>query len=177
MNESNIKTEMDCRDCLRKHLAAALSYAKEILDGHGKGARPDHRPDFAGEIINAEHHAIAIVELDPEPFRALRHDLDTREWLPENNDIDTLRYLWTIADSGENEARKKIIAAKSGAAYDEKWLKKSSAMSPRAAEIYQEYLKDRTTGGCSTCKRKRLVAEMRHELQQLENHKYKELTT
>eukprot|EP00831_Metopus_contortus_P056084 TRINITY_DN4771_c0_g1_i7.p2 TRINITY_DN4771_c0_g1~~TRINITY_DN4771_c0_g1_i7.p2 ORF type:complete len:153 (-),score=28.99 TRINITY_DN4771_c0_g1_i7:226-684(-) len=70
---------------------------------------------------------------------------------------------------------KKIIAAKSGAAYDDKWLKKSSAASPRAAEIYQEYLNGKTAGGCSACKRKRLVAEMRHELQQLENQKNKEL--
>jgi hypothetical protein len=175
MNESDMKIEMDCRDCLRKHLAAALSYAKEILDGHGKGARPDHRPDFAGEIINAEHHAIAIDGLDPEPFRSLRHGLDSREWCPDNNDIDRLRHLWTVADLEENEARKKIIAAKSGEAYDDKWLKKFSTASPRAAEIYQEYLKSKTAGGCSACKRKRLVAEMRNELQKLENQKNKEL--
>ena len=47
---------MDCLQCVRKHLANAISYAKEVLAGHGEGGDPDHRPDLLGELGNAEHH-------------------------------------------------------------------------------------------------------------------------
>jgi hypothetical protein len=47
---------MVCYECVLKHLAAALSYGKEIISGHGQGAELDHRIDFLGEITNAEHH-------------------------------------------------------------------------------------------------------------------------
>ncbi len=83
-----------CPDCLRKHLSAALSYAKEVLSGHGAGATPDHRADLAGELINAEHHA----ELLSEPFAAglrdLRHRFDLVKWVPDSALVDDLRARW-----------------------------------------------------------------------------------
>jgi hypothetical protein len=39
---------MVCFECVEKHLAGALSYAKEIKSGHGKDSELDHRPDFLG---------------------------------------------------------------------------------------------------------------------------------
>lgn len=39
---------MKCWDCALKHLAGALSYGKEILTGHAKGAELDHRPVCLG---------------------------------------------------------------------------------------------------------------------------------
>ena len=48
---------MKCWDCLLKHLAGAVSYGKEVMSGHGRGNELDHRIDFLGELINAEHHA------------------------------------------------------------------------------------------------------------------------
>ena len=54
--------DMKCYDCVLKHLAAALSYAKEIRAGHDRNAELDHRPDLLGELVNAEHH---LELLDP----------------------------------------------------------------------------------------------------------------
>ena len=34
---------MRCFECALKHTATALSYGKEILNGHGEGADLDHR--------------------------------------------------------------------------------------------------------------------------------------
>jgi hypothetical protein len=51
-----------------KHLSAAMSYGKEVMSGHGQGAELDHRPDFLGELINAEHH---MEFLDNVLFRAI----------------------------------------------------------------------------------------------------------
>lgn len=53
---------MICYECVLKHLAGALSYGKQIISGHGKGADLDHRIDFLGEITNAEHHLQLIDE-------------------------------------------------------------------------------------------------------------------
>ena len=39
---------MICFECISKHLSAALSYAKEVMSGHGKGSELDHRPDLLG---------------------------------------------------------------------------------------------------------------------------------
>ena len=47
---------MQCNECVLKHLSKALSYGKEVMSGHGKGSALDHRPDLLGEIGNAEDH-------------------------------------------------------------------------------------------------------------------------
>ena len=69
---------MKCWDCALKHLAGALSYGKEILTGHTKGAELDHRPDLLGELVNCEHQAEL---LDRELFNrvsTLRKQLQVR---------------------------------------------------------------------------------------------------
>ncbi len=86
--------DMNCPDCCRKHLAAAMSYAKEIMNGHGKGGKPDHRPDFAGEMINAEHHIQFIAANEAPSIRNFRHKLSSQNWIPESDDINFLRSLW-----------------------------------------------------------------------------------
>jgi hypothetical protein len=88
----------DCLPCLRKHLAQAISYAKEIKNGHGQGAKLDHRADLAGEIGAAEHHAEALgIDGYRCALRDLRHRLDARAWQPEENDIALLRRMWQSA--------------------------------------------------------------------------------
>lgn len=88
----------DCLPCLRKHLAQAISYAKEIANGHGKGATLDHRPDLEGEIGNAEQHAAALgIEGYRRSLRDLRHNLDARAWQPGDDDIALLRRMWQSA--------------------------------------------------------------------------------
>lgn len=86
---------MNCLACFRKHIAAALSFAKEIASGHGAGAGLDHRPDMEGEISNAEHHAMEMtVPGYASALRDLRHKLDGQRWLPEPDDVMMLRKLW-----------------------------------------------------------------------------------
>lgn len=87
---------MDCVRCFRKHVAAALSYAKEVLSGHGEGGEPDHRADLEGELAGAEAHA-AVMDLVPgyaPALRELRHALEGRAWRPEDRDLALLRRMW-----------------------------------------------------------------------------------
>lgn len=69
---------MKCYECLYKHLAGALSYGKEIISGHGEGAELDHRPDFLGELVNAEHHAELISREFAGEIKAFRSALQGR---------------------------------------------------------------------------------------------------
>lgn len=54
---------MKCFQCIYKHLAASLSYGKEIISGHNKNAILDHRIDFLGELVNSEHH-LELIDLN-----------------------------------------------------------------------------------------------------------------
>lgn len=89
-----VKASMACADCLRKHLAGAISYAKEVMNGHGAGASPDHRADLAGELINAEHHAEAIEAELADRIRYIRKTLEKSNWQPEPQTIDYIRNAW-----------------------------------------------------------------------------------
>ena len=86
---------MNCLLCLRKHLAAALSYGKEVLQGHGADAVMPHCADFAGELANAEHHAAQMEGVTyAQHLRELRHKLDEQAWTPSGADLDLLRRIW-----------------------------------------------------------------------------------
>lgn len=88
------KASMACVDCLRKHIAAALSYSKEVLNGHGAGATPDHRADLAGELINAEHHAEALSASIAERLRTVRKAMEKQIFQPTPEQLDTIRSIW-----------------------------------------------------------------------------------
>lgn len=91
-----VKTDsMDCVACFRKHIAAALSFAKEIMAGHGAGDDLDHRPDLAGEIASAEQHAKEMTVAGyAKALRELRHRLDAQGWETTPDDLSLLRRLW-----------------------------------------------------------------------------------
>ena len=94
---------MKCRDCVLKHLAGAISYAKEILDGHGKGGTPDHRPDYLGELVNAEHHLELLSKEILEKVSALRTAAQMKGMQPSEEDIEELRMLWVeVEDMDEH---------------------------------------------------------------------------
>lgn len=93
---------MQCVDCALKHLALALSLGKETLSGHGKDGAPDHRPDFLGELVNAEHHLIANHSLQAEDIRLLRLALQSNNYLPTLLDLDNLRKLWITIEEQNN---------------------------------------------------------------------------
>lgn len=83
-----------CLECLEKHLASALSYANEIVGGHGVGGNPDHRPDFSGEMINAEKHANVLNKTLALKIRAFRRKMQGQRWRPVECDFDTIRTFW-----------------------------------------------------------------------------------
>ena len=94
---------MKCKDCVLKHLAAAISYAKEILDGHGKGGTPDHRPDYLGELVNAEHHLEVMSRDLMEKVSVMRTAAQMKGMTPSEEDIESLRELWVDVEGLESE--------------------------------------------------------------------------
>lgn len=94
-----MQTNIKCPKCLQKHLALCRSYAKEVIDGHGDGAYPDHRIDIEGEIINAEMHASLIDEEFTTKIRYLRRTLQEKKFMPDAETLDTLNTLYWYADT------------------------------------------------------------------------------
>lgn len=97
MNEQSMK----CKDCVLKHIANAMSYAKEILAGHGIGGTPDHRPDYLGELVNAENHLehISIELLNR--VMVIRTAAQMRRMVPSETEIDELRKIWIDVEGTE----------------------------------------------------------------------------
>lgn len=87
---------MYCQQCVRKHIANAISYAKEVLSGHGDGGDPDHRPDLLGELGNAEHHLQDGTEQQRlfEQVLAVRRKFEDAGYVPYPEMITELRRLW-----------------------------------------------------------------------------------
>jgi|GEM_PF-3455681 len=89
---------MICYECVMKHLANALSYGKEILSGHTRGAELDHRIDFLGELGNAEHHLELI---DRNLFMAVsnfRRAMQSKKNIPDSGDLELLRKFFLIVE-------------------------------------------------------------------------------
>lgn len=85
---------MKCKDCVLKHLAAAISYGKEIIAGHGYDGTPDHRADFLGELVNAEHHLAQMSASLLNRVMIIRTAEQAKHMTPTNKDIDELRSIW-----------------------------------------------------------------------------------
>lgn len=92
---------MKCKDCVLKHLANAMSYAKEILSGHGIGGTPDHRPDYLGELVNAENHLQHISAALLNRVMVIRTAAQMKRMVPSEADIDTLREIWIDVEAAE----------------------------------------------------------------------------
>jgi len=129
-----------CSKCLRKHLALAKSFMREVLDGHGEGANPDHRPDIEGEITNAEEHASMI---DPEftlKLRFFRRTLQQRKFMPCAEDMETIDMFYYITDKYD------------GAEVNEKYLSLYSAF--KKADTVSNVFASSTSGGCGCSDKK-----------------------
>ncbi len=85
---------MKCWECLLKHLAGALSYGKEVMTGHGRGAELDHRIDLIGELVNGEHHAELLEHGLFQRLSALRKDLQLRRGNVTPKDLEVIRRLY-----------------------------------------------------------------------------------
>ena len=92
---------MKCKNCALKHIAAAISYGKEIMSGHTKGAELDHRPDFLGELVNAEHHLKLLDARGYNIIINLRRKLQKLDHIPSMADIEYLRHIWLLTDKLE----------------------------------------------------------------------------
>lgn len=89
---------MVCYECVLKHLAAALSYGKEIMSGHGQGADLDHRIDFLGEITNAEHH-LQLIDINLfNQISVYRKQLQSKKIQIDQNDLEFIRKLYTSVE-------------------------------------------------------------------------------
>ena len=88
---------MKCLQCVTKHLAAALSYGKEIMGNHGQGEDLDHRIDMQGELANAEHH---LAVLDEKKLRrtisTLRHKMEASNFAIDEHDLELIRKAWLL---------------------------------------------------------------------------------
>lgn len=85
---------MNCYECILKHIATALSYGKEILSGHGKGSDLDHRIDFLGQIVNLEHH-LQLTDINTfYEVKNFRQQLQNRKIELNSSDLDYLRELY-----------------------------------------------------------------------------------
>lgn len=93
---------MKCYNCLYKHLAGALSYCKEILDGHDDTNELDHRIDLLGQLVNAEHHAELIDESITSQIKALRSNLQNRRIEVDQAVIQTIRTIYKRIQDIEN---------------------------------------------------------------------------
>lgn len=89
---------MICYECVMKHLANALSYGKEILSGHTKGAELDHRIDFLGELGNAEHHLELIDRNLFSAISAFRKAMQVKQNIPDPGDLEVLRKFFLAVE-------------------------------------------------------------------------------
>ncbi len=85
---------MICFDCVLKHLAGALSYGKQIISGHGKGADLDHRIDYLGEITNAEHHLQLIDDNLFNQISTYRKQLQSKKVEINQADLEFIRRMY-----------------------------------------------------------------------------------
>ena len=98
---------MKCKNCALKHIAAVISYGKETMNGHGKGAELDHRPDFLGELVNAEHHLKLLDAKLHMLVTNARRKLQEKDHVPGMSDIEQLRSIWLMLDGAVETANSK----------------------------------------------------------------------
>lgn len=109
----DFQQSMNCVQCVRKHIAYAISYAKEVIGGHGEGGDPDHRPDMLGELGNAEHHLACIPELQTLYYQLLtvRRDIESNDYVPTGSQLSELRSIWVLVGSQPAVTRQRALPA------------------------------------------------------------------
>ena len=90
---------MKCTDCVLKHLAAAISYAKEVQAGHDRNNELDHRPDLLGELVNTEHHLKLFDSGLCQAVNSLRKKLQANGINPGLGEIEYIRRLWKLTEN------------------------------------------------------------------------------
>lgn len=104
----------NCFECVYKHLAGALSYAKEVMGGFDKTADLDHEIDFIGQLVNAEHHLQLISKAFYEQVRGFRKSCQSKSMKLEEADIDFLRKIYKeIAEYEQKNIKSTLDTKKS----------------------------------------------------------------
>ena len=93
---------MKCFECVLKHISACLSYAKEILSGHGKGSDLDHRIDFLGELVNLEHHLQLIDKNLFVQVKNFRETMQAKKIDVNEADLQYIRELFLKVENIQN---------------------------------------------------------------------------
>lgn len=87
-----------CYECALKHVATALSYAKEILGGHTEGNPLDHRIDLLGELCNLEHHLELLDGGLLTEAQVMRRILQSRGMAVNEADLQKLRDFYNAIE-------------------------------------------------------------------------------
>lgn len=93
---------MICFQCVLKHLAGALSYGKQVISGHGKGADLDHRIDYLGQITNAEQHLELIDKNLFNQISTYRKQLQSKKIQVDQTDLQFVRKLYIMVQLKED---------------------------------------------------------------------------
>lgn len=101
--------DMKCVECVLKHLAAALSFGKEIMSGHSIGNELDHRIDFLGQITNAEQHLQLIDDSLFIEISNFRKGIQSKNVLVQMSDLQFLRELYLKVESLNQTNNKPIL--------------------------------------------------------------------
>ena len=105
-------SDMKCNECVLKHLATALSFAKEIISGHDENNELDHRIDFLGEISNAEQHLELI---DKDLFNEIslfRKNIQAKDVKVSSSDLSFIRTLYRKVELLKNNESYKVTTSK-----------------------------------------------------------------
>ena len=86
---------MACWSCVIKHICGAISFAQEVMSGHGMDAELNHIPDMLGDIIQAERHLAALSEKNvAEKIYAVRQRLENSEYAVGEDTVAALRVIF-----------------------------------------------------------------------------------
>lgn len=96
-------TDMKCEECVLKHLAAALSFGKEILSGHDENNELDHRIDFLGEVANAEQHLELIDQNLFNDISIFRKNIQSKDVNVDGEDLMFIRSLFRKVELVKNK--------------------------------------------------------------------------
>ena len=111
---------MKCFQCCYKHLAAALSYGKEIISGHNESNELDHRIDFLGQLVNLQHHLELINKQLFEAAKAQRSDLQSRSVAVTEADLEAIREQYKALEAFEKKIKVDVPTSIKQSYYDSK---------------------------------------------------------
>lgn len=100
---------MNCFECVYKHIAAALSYGKQIIGGFNSDSvqnldsELNHQIDFLGQLVNAEHHLQLINQTFYMELRTFRKQCQNNKFNLSQDDLDIIRRFYKKLTDFQNK--------------------------------------------------------------------------